>query len=287
MSSQLVDSSSAFDASSRSWSFDALVVADAAGEAAPEARTELEADPLRWRLALERLLDETEESLQSVRRLNGPERAQVVSDFEAERDRLARALALLTGEPVGAGAAAPVEPGVVQLQASWAPGQLVTWAAGLGCEPLGVDELRSWLAGAGATSDWVEHADVVVPGATNAPAVATPLRDVLGWLVALAGQPDPALAELGQTAPVQLGPSLRWLATVAAWAVEQVAQGRMVPQLSAAGGGARKGSDRGGWRSPDDGRRLDARPGRRPPPDPGRRRAPRGRGCGDRQPQRP
>ena len=88
MSSQLVDSSSAFETSGPSWSFESLVVAEAAGEAAPEDRAVLEASPDRWRNTLERLLDDTEESLVSVRRLTGEERFQVVADFEDERDRL-------------------------------------------------------------------------------------------------------------------------------------------------------------------------------------------------------
>src|SRR5699024_11376629 len=52
--------------------------------------------PISWRWALEDLLEEAEDNLESVRRLEGPERHQVVADFEAELGRLQAAYDLLT-----------------------------------------------------------------------------------------------------------------------------------------------------------------------------------------------
>src|SRR3954452_4526840 len=96
--------------------------AAAEGMASSDQRALLEADPVAWRLTLERLMDETEDALDSVSGIEGPERAQVVGDFEAELDRLEAAWELLTvgssGGPVLIPTADPT--GEVRLQASWA-----------------------------------------------------------------------------------------------------------------------------------------------------------------------
>ena len=67
---------------------EAAAWAAAEGIATADQRALLEADPVAWRLILERLMDETEDTLDSVSGIEGPERAQVVGDFEAELDRL-------------------------------------------------------------------------------------------------------------------------------------------------------------------------------------------------------
>ena len=69
--------------------------AAAEGIATADQRSLLEADPVAWRLTLERLMDETEDALDSVSGIEGPERAQVVGDFEAELDRLEAAYDLI------------------------------------------------------------------------------------------------------------------------------------------------------------------------------------------------
>ena len=46
------------------------------GNASEDQLALLEADPRAWRITLERLLDETEDNLDSVRQLPGPERDQ-------------------------------------------------------------------------------------------------------------------------------------------------------------------------------------------------------------------
>ena len=48
----------------------------------------LERDPLVWRRQLEVLIDDTEDALDHVRKLRGPERGRVVADMEAELTRL-------------------------------------------------------------------------------------------------------------------------------------------------------------------------------------------------------
>jgi hypothetical protein len=58
-----------------------------------------------------------------------------------------------------------------------------------------------------------------LPGGAKAPALAAPLNDVLGWLVAVGA--DPASHPAGTT--------VRWLGRVAALAVRLTAQGRVVP----------------------------------------------------------
>ena len=68
----------------RSEYFEALVTADASGEATPDERALLEASPERWQAALEHLLDDTEEELAKLRRLSGLERLQVVADFAVD-----------------------------------------------------------------------------------------------------------------------------------------------------------------------------------------------------------
>jgi hypothetical protein len=205
----------------RSEYFEALVTADASGEATSDERARLEAAPERWQAALEHLLDDTEEELGKLRRLSGLERLQVVADFEAERDRLAVALARLTGAPLSAELELGTEP--PRLQATWSPGALVVWVAGPTADPVGVDELRAWLAEAEApTTGWEVHAGVPRLGGDKAPALAAPLPGVLGWLAHVSAEDEAS----------DLGASVRWIAELAAWAVELVAQGRMVPQLS-------------------------------------------------------
>jgi superfamily II DNA or RNA helicase len=270
VSSQLVDPPVARDATGRSVPFEILVDAEASGEASAPDRAILEANKDLWRTTLERLLDDTEDGLERVRTLTGPERDQVVADFEQERSRLSAALARLTGVPApGSGPKASAAlPPVAHLQVSWSAGELVAWVGGPGLAPLPADEVRSWLADAGANTTWQDHAGVPIPGGPKAPAVSAPVRGVLGWLLAMAAQPhrgragDPAGQEGadadgtaaaaadrpgvdadGDTTEVddRIGPSVGWLALMAKWAVDLVAQGRMVPHLESHKGSKRPG----------------------------------------------
>ena len=222
----------------RSEYFEALVTADASGEATADERAQLEAAPERWQAALEHLLDDTEEELGKLRRLPGPERSQVVADFEAERDRLAVALARLTGAPISPELEMAAEP--PRLQASWAGGELVVWVGGPTGAPVGVDELRAWLAEAEAPDRRLGSSTPACPcpAPTSAPALAAPLRPCsAGW---------PTCRP--RRRPSDLGASVRWVAELAIWAVELVAQGRMVPQLSyrTSNRGSDKGSQKNG-----------------------------------------
>ncbi|HJR26096.1 MAG TPA: hypothetical protein VJ804_11515, partial [Acidimicrobiales bacterium] len=122
------------DAATRSLETAAWAAAEGTATAAQLAQ--LEADPVGWRRTLERLLDDVEDQLDAVRQLDGPERDQVVADFEQEVARLEAAYDLLTkaDDPVAAIAAADPA-GEVRLQASWAAGEIVVWAAGPDAPP--------------------------------------------------------------------------------------------------------------------------------------------------------
>ncbi|MBX3286905.1 MAG: hypothetical protein KF703_16270, partial [Actinobacteria bacterium] len=197
--------------------------AAADGTATAEQLALLEADPRSWRWALEDLLEEAEDNLESVRRLNGPERAQVVADFEAELARLEAAYDLLTkvGDSSSAVAAiAAADPaGEVRLQASWHGGNVVVWAAGPGTAPATADELSDRLEAIGGPAvGWSQHAAVQLPSGGRAAALSIPVQESLGWLVAVG-------AGLGREG---VGASVAWLGRVAVAAVRLVAQGAVV-----------------------------------------------------------
>ena len=217
--------------------FEALVQAELDGRASEADLAVLEADRRRWEWVVEDLLDEVEDGLDTVRqRVNGPERMQVLADFEAERHDLVLALRRARGVPEDAddgleddgpaatGAAPDVEAddGLARLQLSWSAGRLVAWAAGPTAAPLDRNGLAAFLdeVGAGAPP-WAPHASVQIPGGPNASGLAVPAGDILGWLAALADRNEDE----------RLGASVRWFSAVAAWAVELVAKGSMVPLL--------------------------------------------------------
>src|SRR4051812_46404554 len=122
---------------------EAATWAAAEGIATADQLALLQADPRAWRLMLERLLDETEDSLDAVREHGEP---QAVADFEEELARLEAAYDLLTraGDPTSIVVAADPA-GEVRLQASWANRQIVVWAAGPDTIPADNDELADRL----------------------------------------------------------------------------------------------------------------------------------------------
>ncbi|MDP1820258.1 MAG: SNF2-related protein [Acidimicrobiales bacterium] len=200
--------------------------AAAEGTATTDQLAQLEADPRGWRLTLERLLDETEDQLDAVRHLSGPERDQVVADFEEELARLDAAYDLLTKvvDPVAAIAAvAAADPsGEVRLQASWESGQVVVWAAGPDTAPAHNGQLADRLEAIGGPElGWTVHSDVVLPSGARAAALSIPVEQSLGWLVAVGG----GLGGAG------VGASVTWLGRVAVEAVRLVARGSVVPSL--------------------------------------------------------
>jgi hypothetical protein len=205
---------------------EAAVWAAADGKATPEQLAMLEADRLRWLDLVEDLLEETEDRLEAVRGLGGPERAQVVADFEAELAQLEAAYDLLTktDDPIAAIAAADPE-GEVRLQASWSSGQIVVWAAGPGTPPASAEELSDRLEAIGGPAvGWSIHPSVTLPGGARAAALSIPVGEALGWLVAVGGG-------LGREG---VGSSVIWLGRVAIAAVRLVARGAVVPTLPGA-----------------------------------------------------
>ncbi len=198
--------------------------AAAENSATPEQLQLLESDKDLWIDVLEHLLDDTEDRLDAVRQIGGPERAQVVADFTAELALLEASYDLLfdTDDPVAAIAAADPA-GEVRLQASWAKGLIVVWAAGPGTAPESADELSDRLETIGGPAlGWSPHRDVLLPGGAKAAALSIPVGEALGWLVAVGG---------GQGRD-GVGASVGWLGRVAVDAVRLVARGAVVPTLS-------------------------------------------------------
>jgi hypothetical protein len=211
-------------AAPRPHELEAAVEAAASGEATAAQLALLEAHPARWRATLVRLLQDTEEDLAAVRNLRGEERDQVVADFEQERDRLVAALDRLLGAARDGRPPVPVveAPGEVRLQSSWSQGRIVVWASGAGAVPAAADELEVRLEKAGAPAQgWSGHPPVALPSGARAAALAIPVGDALGWLVAVgAGQGGDGI-----------GASLTWLGRVAVWGVRLLARGAVVPTL--------------------------------------------------------
>ncbi|MFN8052102.1 MAG: DEAD/DEAH box helicase [Acidimicrobiales bacterium] len=206
--------------------FLALVEAHAHGEASTDDLAVLDAQPRRWTTTLVYLLADTEEALESARRLPEDERYQVVSDLEREHRLLLAAYARLTGDAtvleIDVTDAGLGHPTVALLQLSWEPGKVVAWAAGPTVGAVGAARVAEMLVEAGASATgWVKHPAVRLPDGTAAEAMSISAGDVLGWLVALgAEEPSPVV-----------GPSALWLGQVAVWAVELATRGAMVPLL--------------------------------------------------------
>ena len=78
--------------------------------------------------------------------------------------------------------------GRVQLQASWSAGQVVVWAGGRGTTSTTNDDLADLLEAVGGPAvGWSLHPDVLLPSGARAEALAIPVRESLGWLVAVGG----------------------------------------------------------------------------------------------------
>ncbi|MBW3615229.1 MAG: hypothetical protein KY439_07975 [Actinobacteria bacterium] len=216
---------------------EAAAWAAAAGTATPEEVALLEADPRAWRNTLARLIEETEEHLDAVLQLKGPEREQVVADFEGVLDRLEAHFDRLAPRPHAPAGAAQVPaparaalqpaptadpPGMVLLQASWSAGQVVVWGGGPGTAPASAEELSDRLEAIGGPAlGWSQHPAVPLPGGARAEALSIPVADALGWLVAIA-------AGLGSDGA---GASVTWLGHIALAAVRLVSRGGVVPTL--------------------------------------------------------
>ncbi len=197
--------------------------AAAEGIATADQLQVLSAHPPAHRRTLERLLDETEDRLEVVRRLDGPEREQVVSDFLDDLARLEAAYDVLTRAADPAAADLASDPaGEIRLQASWAGGDIVVWAAGPQSTATSNDELSDRLEAIGGPAlGWSLHPPVPLGTGARAAALSIPVSEALGWLVAVGGG-------LGGDG---VGTSVSWLGRVALVGVRLVATGAIVPAL--------------------------------------------------------
>ena len=182
-------------------------------------------------VVLDRLIIDIEDDLASARSLVGDERDQVVADLAETLDnlrgtvsRLRRPITPATHErqPVEPSHRAEVEPGAVELQASWTSGQVVVWASGRGKTPESHDDLSTRLEAIGGPPlGWLLHPGIQLPSGTRAAALAIPLKDALGWLVAVGGGHGRA----------GVGAGVLWLGHVALEGVRLAASGSIVPAL--------------------------------------------------------
>ncbi|MEY4173779.1 MAG: hypothetical protein RI900_944 [Actinomycetota bacterium] len=181
----------------------------------------LRADERASLLLLERLIADTEDDLVALRSQRPAAPVQVIDDFAATLQSLLDTAALLLPEAPTSRLLEPepepasefddlafevVEPGRVELQATWFQGQLVVWAGGRGVDPADHDDLSNRLeAVSGPPHGWQVHKGVPLPDGRKADALAISMKDALGWLVAVGG----GVAQEG------VGPSVSWLGHVA------------------------------------------------------------------------
>ncbi|MFZ4719837.1 MAG: DEAD/DEAH box helicase, partial [Ilumatobacteraceae bacterium] len=210
------------------------------GRASDDDLALLHADAQHSLVLLERMIVDAEDDVASVRRLAGDERDQVLADFTDTLQRLLDTAALLLPEPPDSVFLAPepepflagdefddlhfevVEPGEVELHATWHTGQLVVWAGGRGVEPESHDELSNRLEKAGGPPHgWEVHKGVPLPDGGRADALSITMKDALGWLVAVGG------GQVGDG----VGASVAWLGHVALEGVRLVVRGSVVPTL--------------------------------------------------------
>tara|TARA_Y100001970_G_scaffold294161_1_gene447723 strand:+ start:562 stop:3966 length:3405 start_codon:yes stop_codon:yes gene_type:complete len=252
---------------SLSWSqIAALARIEADGLADQKELEQLASDPIRWRNVITDMIEDLEDRMQSIRRLKGPQRKQVILDFDGELALLTDAYERATGEPYSLddeSEAAPVipidaVPEPVALQLSWTAGRVIAWSAGAFTEGEAPEQVLERLVAAGAPETaWEDYRRIELPTGLTAPALCAQVGDVLGWLAALSTQPwedaadkdhlqqdiddqatngppesDSAQGDSGNEANIQqIAASARWLSLVAATAVGLVAQGRTVPKL--------------------------------------------------------
>jgi len=181
---------------------------------------------------LDRLIVDAADDLDSVRNLRGDEREQVIADLTDTLDSLLATAAILRPPPPPRAPdpdheqgdvepEAELEPEEVRLQASWASGRVVVWAAGRSAAPEDHDALSTRLEAIGGPPlGWQVHPSVRLPGDLRADALAIPLHDALGWLV-----------HVNRSELDGIGPSVVWMARVALEGVRLAANGSVVPGL--------------------------------------------------------
>ena len=195
----------------------------AEGRATGEQLALFQSEPDASLRMLQRLIDDTDDNLASVRGLPADERDQVVADFEEELAKLIAIHNSLVPVPGAVDVEQVAEViGEVRLQCSWHDGNVVVWAAGPGTAAAANAELADRLEAIGGPRlGWTVHPSVLLPSGVRAEALAIPVKEALGWLIAVAGG-------LGRTG---VGQSVVWLGRVALEGVRLVAQGAVVPSL--------------------------------------------------------
>ena len=201
---------------------EAAAWAAAEGIATAEQRAVLEADPVAWRLMLERLMDETEDNLDSVSSIEGPERAQVVGDIEADLDRLEAAYDLLhrlhrhrrprcSSPPPTPPARSGSRRRGRTARSSCGPAA-PTWSPTRTPTSPTASRRSAARASAGPSTPTSPSRT-----ACKAAALSIPVEEALGWLVVAVGG--------GQGDEDGVGASVRWLGRVAVAAVRPGGQG--------------------------------------------------------------
>ena len=182
----------------RAWQFDMYVGAEVDGDATPEQLAVLEADPLAWRAALARAAARRrgasrERAARCGRRARAghrrprvgapPPRRRVDAPHRPAGAARARTVAT-THDDDRRRRAARAGHG----RSSRCRGNRDASSRGRPARARRsrrADDVTAMLAAAGApSSGWTRHAPVPLPGAGHADALAIPVGDVLGWLVA-------------------------------------------------------------------------------------------------------
>jgi superfamily II DNA or RNA helicase len=210
------------------------------GRASEADLAALHADEHASLVVLERLIVDAEDDVESVRRVRGEEREQILADFTDTLRRLLETAALLLPEvpdsvvlaPPSPPFATPIDfddlafeelaPMPVALQATWHNGQIVVWAGGRGSAPENHDDLANRIEKVGGPPHgWEVHKGVPLPDGQKADALAISMKDALGWLVAVGG------GQVGDG----VGASVGWLGHVALEGVRLVVRGSVVPSV--------------------------------------------------------
>ena len=163
-----------------SWSQIAkLVRTEADGLADPNELEQLASDPIRWRNVLTDMIEDLEDRMHSIRRLKGPQRKQVIIDFEGEFTLLTDAYERATGEPytvdddTDPSPSIPVHavPAPAALQLSCTGGRVIAWAAGAFTEGEAPEQILERLVAAGAPETaWEDYRRIELPTGFTAPA---------------------------------------------------------------------------------------------------------------------
>ena len=184
------------------------------------------------------MLDQAEADLAAARvTVKTDDPANVLRDLDEECFRIDAQLTALVGPPAADELAPVAEPEatnedqasdssepepVVQLQLSRTDGRIVVWAAGHGLRGEFHEDVLTRVQDLnGGAIEWAERASMKIPGSGRVSTLSAPVTSALGWLVALAHSADDE----------RVGVSVTWMGQIAAWAVDLVAAGSVVPHL--------------------------------------------------------